>query len=166
LVTSYVERAGKSSTSYGELNGGGLEDFLIKNEANASLLFRKKCWEDTGGYDENVPGFEDWDFFISATKHGWHIHSIPEYLFYHRELNDSRFDNDFKKRPEIVKYIVQKHKTTYQENIVDVIYEKEKLIKELKMVEETYKNSFSLKIGNLILIPFRSMRKLLGNGSA
>ena len=88
----------------------------------------KNAWKYAGGYDEDVPGFEDWEFFINVTKQGWNIHSIPEYLFFYRNLEGSRFDTDFKNRPEIVKYMVQKHKHAYQEHIVDVVYQKENLI--------------------------------------
>ena len=34
--------------------GAILKDFLFANAANGTSFFRKKCWEEVGGYDENM----------------------------------------------------------------------------------------------------------------
>ena len=38
------------------------------NFIDACALFRKRVWEDVGGYDEHPPhiGWEDWDFWLRA----------------------------------------------------------------------------------------------------
>lgn len=167
MVTSYVKRLKR--LQYGvfkefniELEGGGIDQFLMKNHASASLLYRRRCWVDAGGYDEEIPGFEDWEFFISVTKHGWTVHSIPEYLFLYRLLDGSVYDHDKEIRPEIVKYMVQKHIDVYQKHIVDSIYSKEcemkKLSETVRDLRNDYNNSLKMKTRNFILQPYRWSR--------
>ena len=42
------------------------------NFIDACALFRKRVWEDVGGYDEHMPhmGWEDWDFWLRAAVDG------------------------------------------------------------------------------------------------
>jgi len=164
MVTSYQLRFGpnrKNSKSY--LKGGDITDFLAKNQCHASLLYRYQCWVDAGGYDEEIPGFEDWDFAIGVTKNGWIVYSIPEFLSYYRDLDGSVFDLHLKNSPEIIKYMVKKHKEIYQEQVVDVLYKKECDLRNLRDSVRTYKNSFSLKIGNSILQPIRWVKGVSRN---
>jgi len=161
MVTCYVKRFGNNKVSTNQFSGGNVTDFLVKNNAVACLLFRYKCWEDVGGYDENISGYEDWEFAINVTKQGWSVYSIPEYLFYYRKVEGSMYDRVSEERPEIIKYIVQKHKDVFQQNIVDVIYEKERSLKELRGVNDKFQNSIALKIGTVILTPFNFVRTIL-----
>lgn len=51
----------------------------------ATALFRKKAWEDAGGYNPNmIWGTEDWDFWIACGNSGHFGKRIPEVLFYYR----------------------------------------------------------------------------------
>jgi len=163
MVTSYTKKYRKKNSSFVQLKGGGIEDFVVKNHAVACLLFRYQCWIDAGGYDEDAPGFEDWEFFISVTKHGWYIYSIPEYLFYQLLREGSLFERELVRRPEIIKYMVNKHKSEFQKHIVDVIYEKECMNRELRNTMNTYKNSVALKIGEFILQPINWVKYLINN---
>jgi len=163
MVTSYVKRYRGKNSSYFQLKAGGLENFLKKNDASACLLYRYKCWDDAGGYDEEAPGFEDWEFFINVTKQGWYVYSIPEYLFYQRERIGSTYGKDLEKKPEIIKYIVKKHKSDYQKHIVDVIYEWECKNRELRNEMNMYKNCTARKIGDVFLKPVRWLKKLSRN---
>lgn len=160
MVTSYVKRYRGQTTSYTDLKGGKIDDFLKINWANASLLFRHQCWADAGGYDEEIAGFEDWEFFIGVTKQGWEIYSIPEYLFFHMERDGSMYQKDVENRPEIIKYIVNKHQSEFQKYFIDVIYQRECKIRELRNSREMYKNSVSRKIGEFILRPVRWLKWL------
>lgn len=164
MVTSYHLRFGDHrKTGKNELTGGSVTDFLTVNNAVACLLYRYQCWVDAGGYDEDIPGFEDWEFFINVTKQGWFIYSIPEYLFYYRDIKGSGLDRHQKKRPEIIRYIVEKHRDLYQRNIVDVIYKEERKIKELNEMIARQKNSYAYKLGNILLKPLRFIKSLPRN---
>ena len=45
---------------------------LHRSIAGAQLgLVRRRCWEDAGGFDPAIDGYEDWDFTLSALEKGW-----------------------------------------------------------------------------------------------
>jgi len=160
-VTSYVRRYKGNRIAEKKLTGGTLKEFIIRNHASASLLFRYQCWVDAGGYDEEIPGYEDWDFFIGVTKNGWAIDAIPEFLFFYREIEGSNYDQHLKHSPVIIKYMANKHKKAFQNHIVEVIYEKECDILELKNSVAKYRDSVSQKVGSLLLTPFKLLKKLI-----
>lgn len=56
-----------------------------KNMIFCSAFFRKKDWEQVGGFDTNmVHGFEDWDFWISLLKDGGEVKRLETIGFYYR----------------------------------------------------------------------------------
>jgi glycosyltransferase involved in cell wall biosynthesis len=58
---------------FGEKNGiwkvddYNLSKMLVDNYIDACAIYRKKLWDQVGGYDETMPyqGHEDWDFWIA-----------------------------------------------------------------------------------------------------
>ena len=48
--------------------------------------FRRRIWEQVGGYRTNVRGYEDWDFWIAASALGVRGAWIPLQLFHYREM--------------------------------------------------------------------------------
>jgi len=161
MVTSYLVRIYKDRTEKIQLSGGDVSSFVVKNNACASLLFRYCCWEDANGYDENIPGFEDWDFALSVTKMGWIVYSIPEYLYYYRKIEWSQNHRDEQIRPEIMKYLTNKHESVFKDNITNVIHSKELQIQRYSKIISNYKNSYSQKIGNTIIKPIKVLKNLL-----
>lgn len=160
MVTSNLFRIDKNGKSKATLTGGDISTFILSNQANASLLFRYKCWEDVGGYDEKAPGFEDWEFAINVTKRGWIVFSIPEFLFFYTDKENSMYDRDLNIRPEIFSYLVDKHENVYKKNIKEVINAKELELQDQMKTISKYKNSHSYKIGNTILKPLKVLRNL------
>lgn len=70
--------------------------FLIMSCFFISCLFRRKDYDKTKGFDEDMVGYEDWDFFISLLKDGGEVVQMPELCFYYRIKDVSTFQ-DFKK---------------------------------------------------------------------
>jgi len=80
------------------------------NAAAVSSLFRKKAWEDAGGYDGKMLfGYEDYDFWLSILEKGWDSFLIPEVLFYYRVKPVSKFTVERQKHGEIMRLIKDKH---------------------------------------------------------
>jgi glycosyltransferase involved in cell wall biosynthesis len=136
-------------------------DFLFRNAAIGTALFRKECWEKVGGYDNNPEnGYEDWEFFLRVANLGWRAHVIEEVLFYYRQHNTSRRVEMGKKDIASKKYIYLKNKAIYLENYDHLIeyflnaIEKEK--KNTKKMTQTKE----FRIGTMVLKPFRVFRKL------
>ena len=126
--------------------GGTVKDFLLENNACASSLFRRVCWEQAGGYDESSEqGYEDWDFWIKVTEIGWEVESIPEYLYFYRKTIKSTYLSARKRHPELVRNIINNHREIYEKYVDHVVYEKEKVISSL------YK-SVPYRIGTVIMV--------------
>ena len=102
----------------GEFN---LFKHLNKNQVIVTALFRKKIWDDTGGFDEKIIGAEDWEFWIRVALKGWKFICVPEILFHYRRLPVSRnrqADYDYYLRAA---YIHRKHRTVYPLNLFKLI---------------------------------------------
>ena len=142
--------------------GGDITNFLFDNNSVSFALIRKKCWEEIGGYDEQMKnGFEDWEFWISMTKRGWGIFVIPEYLFNYRQKKKSMSkDSKLNFRETNLNYIYKKHQDIYQHHFTEVIDYLTGLAHRNKRNELKYKNSVDFKIGRILLFPFRFLKRL------
>jgi hypothetical protein len=146
---------------------GGIENFVTHNNACVSLLFRRICWEQVGGYNEKMKdGSEDWDFWLSVIEKGWNIYIIPETLFHYRRHEISRdVIARREKNPFIMRNLVSNHINLYREYILKYVFEKELEIMQNRKDFEASRlkiyNSIEYKIGRVILKPFRIIRKVL-----
>jgi len=165
LVTSYALRTADGVS--GELikpAGGSYQNFLFENAALGSAMFRKKDWQEVGGYDEanEVRGYEDWDFYLRLLYPKGQAFIIPEQLFtYHRHA-ESTTSKILSERRSLVKskYIYIKNKTIYQEHYSELI---DDLFYRLEREErERYKNleRIEYKLGYRILKPLRKLKRL------
>ena len=63
-----------------------------------------------GGFDEGMSlGYEDWEFWLRATKAGFNVTSIEDTLFFYRKRGDSMFTNAKKNHVQIINYMKTKH---------------------------------------------------------
>lgn len=138
-------------------------DLLFVNQLVASSLFRKKCWEFVGGYDESLKkGFEDWDFWLSITKSGFDYEIVNENLFYYRKSKKSMLQNTVSNHfYEVRKQLMIKHKDLYMQKIENVA---EVLFFELEHKNDLYqknKKSLDFTLGKFLLKPFRFLFQLI-----
>ncbi|MCF6238698.1 MAG: glycosyltransferase, partial [Candidatus Marinimicrobia bacterium] len=90
-------------------------DLLRRNQMPAGSLFHKSVWELQGGYRENVPGFEDWDFWIGAARIGATFHNVPEIVQYYRKTEQtSLIDTAVVKHEWYVASIIQNNAEVYE----------------------------------------------------
>jgi glycosyltransferase involved in cell wall biosynthesis len=105
------------------------------NCADACAIFKKEVWEKNGGYDECMPsyGFEDWDFWISASKNNFVFHFINEKLYYYRIVEDSMISvfNNKDRNVIIHRYLAKKHSDFYLEKLVKITYIRERYFYDL-----------------------------------
>jgi glycosyltransferase involved in cell wall biosynthesis len=59
-------------------------NILHGNSIDACAMFRRELWTGAGGYDTNLRGFEDWEFWIHAWKLRWRLLHLPEVAFEYR----------------------------------------------------------------------------------
>ena len=54
-----------------------------------SALFRRKAYNEVGGYDKQLEKFEDYDLWLSITDAGWLAKRVPGFKYYYREHANS-----------------------------------------------------------------------------
>ena len=155
VVSSWAKYFGEKN-NIKHLSGGGLKEFLTSNNCTACALIRKSVWEEVGGYDENLKGFMDWEFYINITKRGYRIHIIQEPLFFYRAHGESMISGSKKRKPELFKYIYRKHEDVYARYVTDVLYKKEK---DIAILKENLKRSPYYKLGRFLLYPLIKLKR-------
>lgn len=138
--------------------GGDAFSTLFFNNAPASLLFRRECWEMVGGYDNMLEnGYEDWEFNIAVGKRGWAVQVIPETLFNYRKRLKSRSKKARNFYPEIREYTYIKHQDLLKENMEQTVnyFIKEIEVKNKQIVN--FRNSNSYKMWKILVKPFRKL---------
>ena len=73
-------------------------DLARTNRIGVAAMFRRRAWEDVGGYNEemcsrNGFAYEDWDFWLGCAERGHFGVHVPRALFYYRVRPDSMFRN-------------------------------------------------------------------------
>lgn len=143
-------------------SGGKLKDFIVINNSRANSIFRKKCWESVGGFDETMlGGYEDWEFWIAVLKLGGTIHIVAEVLSHYRIKDISRDQKALKNHDfDLRKYIYCKHKEVYKPHLDFYIGE---LLRQNSLLRNSVykiKNSVDFNIGMIILRPLRALKKI------
>jgi glycosyltransferase involved in cell wall biosynthesis len=57
---------------------------LTANYIDACAVFRRKLWEDCGGYDSRMSPTEDWELWVHAAQCGWRFHHVSYLAFDYR----------------------------------------------------------------------------------
>lgn len=87
------------------------EHFLQDNQINCCSLFKREIFEKIGGYDENMKlGYEDWDYWLRATKSGYNVTVIKDPIFLYRKHGKSMITETVKHHKEIKEYMLNKLK--------------------------------------------------------
>ena len=107
VTTAYYSHGSKYITA-SEVH---LADMKRGNVVIACSLFKRKVWEDVGGYDENLKqGYEDWDFWLSAMLKGYKITVVNEPLYEYKQRRESMVNTITRPNGEqITNYIKNKH---------------------------------------------------------
>jgi len=89
-----------------------LQRLMLRNYIDACAVFRKKCWEEVGGYDEKMPcmGLEDWDFWLNLAFSGKKFYYVNSVCFNYRVLSNSMINSINKHNYEVLdKYVAIKY---------------------------------------------------------
>lgn len=88
---------------------------LLGNQIFCSCMYRREDYERTGGYDENLRVYEDWDFLIRLLYGNGRVERIPEVMFFYRARQGSLTNSqDSSKRClEARRYIFKKNIDIY-----------------------------------------------------
>lgn len=108
--------------------GGGVVDFLHRNNCPGSAVLRRSCWEECGGYTEELGGdYEDWDYYLKVTSKGWEIGIVPEPLMRYYLAEGSLNLQGWSRRLELVEALIRRHAETYRRHVVEAVVGKESI---------------------------------------
>jgi GT2 family glycosyltransferase len=83
---------------------------LHRSIAGAQLgLVRRRCWEDAGGFDPEIDGYEDWDFCLSALEKGWRGLQINRVTHEYRKHERSGEEEHRRRYRHVYRQIRAKH---------------------------------------------------------
>lgn len=92
-------------------------DLLTRNLLFSCTLFKREVYDEIGGYDEEMfvkgkqgcNGYEDWDFWIRATKAGFKVTNLSDTLIYYRKNGNSMYSDALNSHDKIISYMKTKH---------------------------------------------------------
>lgn len=143
--------------------------FLSLNFIVATSVYRRKYWEQAGGYDPNTDGNEDWEMWMNCLEHGAKFHHIDEYLFQYRYRAGSKIQTVYKPdgRKKLVSYMSNKHHSLYAQylpqiigNLHYAIATSEKQYIEGKSIDQIEVETGARKLGLLGTLMYRTLRKI------
>jgi len=108
---------------FGEETGSwDLPDFSLfalahRNTIPVCSFYRKADWEKTGGYCTDLPGREDWDFWISLLKNGGKVVKLPFIGFKYRMHKDSKRNRTRKYKRQIFAILNKRHPEFFKKQI-------------------------------------------------
>ena len=88
------------------------------NHISYCALFRRKVWEDIGGYRTNVKGCEDWDFWVAAGAQGHFGRRIPKPLFLYRRHDTGVYQEALAHYQERAAQIIINNREAYESQAV------------------------------------------------
>lgn len=105
-----------SKTGKWELEEYSYEALLRQNLIFCSAIFRRFDFDRIGGFDENLKGYEDWEFFIRLLYKNDIIYQAPRVMFHYRIKDEEGVNRAAKARHNsLFQYIYIKNIDIYNE---------------------------------------------------
>lgn len=90
------------------------EKMLFYNQLNSLGVFRRIAWEKAGGFYEVMrDGFEDWEYWVRLTGHGFRGHRISEKLILYRRVGYSFAQRAAEKKEALFTQIKENNAALY-----------------------------------------------------
>lgn len=96
-----------------------IPNLLGGNTIDACAVYRRDLWQQLGGYDENMRGFEDWEFWIRAGLDGWNFRHLSIVAQDYRVRADSLLDQCLEREHlhRLCGYVRKKHADIFHSHI-------------------------------------------------
>jgi glycosyltransferase involved in cell wall biosynthesis len=83
---------------------------FIQNKIDACAAFRREVWEQIGGYQEQMIGYQDWEFWAAVDSlNYWKFYHIKDIAFDYRKLAGSMVSHTKLFTDELLDYISSRH---------------------------------------------------------
>lgn len=132
IVSCHVQCFGSNNNQWELPSHINIEDALVDSPVHTASCFRREAHENSGGYDVNLRGYEDWDHWIRIIKHEWELRVIPEKLFNYYIRPNSKVKTSNKNALDLVSKIIENHKDLYEKYFPFVISKKHLIIATLR----------------------------------
>jgi glycosyltransferase involved in cell wall biosynthesis len=96
---------------------------LWRNCLPSASLFRRRCWEEAGGYTPDLEACQDWSLWLSFIERGWKWVVVDEALYRYRRRDGSISDTRESERPRIVTGMMRRHERLFAEHGVEALVE-------------------------------------------
>ncbi len=133
-VTSWVQMFGCIENVWQAI-GFNTEGFKpcfqgTRNNIQSATMFRKRCWEEIGGYDESMTrGYEDWDFWLRIIDRGYEWYCIEEPLIYYRQKEHSMVKDADSIREQLLGEMIAKNRNFYEKYLTEILLERDKEVR-------------------------------------
>jgi glycosyltransferase involved in cell wall biosynthesis len=149
---------------FGERNGRwdvpefNLLSLVRQNFIDVCALYRKRLWEEIGGYDEQMllMGLEDWDFWLRVSLNGSRFVHIPKVGFDYRVRRDSVIAKARPHGKEMASYIFGKPEMACYKLLRELDQEVRDLGSRIRAIE----CSRTYRLARGLLTPARLLRRL------
>ena len=134
FVSSWLETFGEETWVWKQ-SRCDLPTLLAECTVSTAALVRAAAVRAVGGYDERMPhaGYEDWDLWLSLVERGFRGAIVPEVLFFYRRRAGSMSSICCHGKPhlDLMEYLVEKHKESYERHLHEVLRRRDHDIAEL-----------------------------------
>jgi glycosyltransferase involved in cell wall biosynthesis len=76
-------------------------------------LVRRSVWEELGGFDPELQGYEDWDFVLGSIERGWHGRQLRQVVLDYRKHDRSGLEADRRRHRALLARLRSKHADLY-----------------------------------------------------
>ena len=87
---------------------------LYRSLVSATSLIRREAFAGVGGFDPDVPGYEDWDLYLSLLEHGWEGRRVDAVTLYYRRHGASTHSGDRRRYRRHYRALRRKHASLYR----------------------------------------------------
>ena len=113
FVGGYVRYFGLLDLVYVPAGPVGGLNVVLHTHLKSMVLYRADALRHVGGYDEDLPAFEDWEIQLRLMRAGYDSDVLPlEGQLYRRHAESMSFRVSNGMRTELVQYLVRKHAQT------------------------------------------------------
>jgi glycosyltransferase involved in cell wall biosynthesis len=118
VVYGWMKRFGVEETVW-KTKPFSPHQLLHRDKLPYCSMYHRSVWEFQNGYSANVPGYEDWDFWVGAAKMGAKFINLPLVTtFYRRTGEASLVDSARKKHEWLVAGMVSNHSDIFEDEEV------------------------------------------------
>jgi glycosyltransferase involved in cell wall biosynthesis len=101
---------GKENPEYSESEDWDFSKIIGRSLGPITGLYMKSHIIEVGGFDEDAPGWEDWDFHLKLVSNGICGTRVKYPLITYNMLLGDRREDNFRNQENLIKYIKNKHK--------------------------------------------------------